>query len=303
MSRTPDDAVKAPEAEDYVGAWKAIQRMMENGRSWSGRERNVCFLNTGEARFANISGASGLDFLDDGRGAALVDWDHDGDLDLLLSNRTAPQVRFMRNDTPADNHFLAVRLIGQHGNRDAIGARVELRLKDGDDRERIKSLRAGEGFISQSSKWLHFGLGPNTTIDRLIVHWPGGETETFTGLEADRRYRLVEGSGAAQAWTPPARPKRFDASQQDAPQTTQMAQHFLVTRYPVPAMRYRDGQGQQTALIDDAGKPVLVNLWASWCLPCVEELGEFTREHEKLDEAGLAIIALSVDGLGDGPNR
>ena len=52
------------------------------------------FLNTGSGRFTDISAASGFAFPDDGRAMVLVDWDADGDLDIMTSNRNAPQVRF-----------------------------------------------------------------------------------------------------------------------------------------------------------------------------------------------------------------
>ena len=87
--------------------------MIETGGSWSGRERNCCFLNTGGARFADVSAVTGLDFLDDGRAVAVVDWDHDGDLDLWLGNRTAPRIRFMRNNIDHENRFLKIQLIGR----------------------------------------------------------------------------------------------------------------------------------------------------------------------------------------------
>ncbi|MCP4888112.1 MAG: hypothetical protein GY904_16060, partial [Planctomycetaceae bacterium] len=75
-------------------AGRELGRMIVEGRSFSGNERNCVFLNTGEAaaakgRFANVSAVSGLDFPDDARAVALVDWDHDGDEDLWISNRNA----------------------------------------------------------------------------------------------------------------------------------------------------------------------------------------------------------------------
>ena len=60
------------------------------------------------ARFANVSAVSGIDFPEDGRALCLVDWDHDGDLDFWLSNRTAPQLRFLRNDNAGGNHYLGL---------------------------------------------------------------------------------------------------------------------------------------------------------------------------------------------------
>ena len=78
-----------------------LARMMSEGRSFSARERNVCLLNAaggpGEGRrFADISALTGLDYKDDGRAVALVDWDHDGDQDLWISNRNDEQRRIPR---------------------------------------------------------------------------------------------------------------------------------------------------------------------------------------------------------------
>ena len=135
--------------------------MMRRGRSYSGRERNCVFLNTAkpDGSFANISAASGIDFPDDGRALVTTDWDHDGDLDVWISNRNAPRLRFFRNDVPIDNHHLTIRLQGTAPttNRDAIGARVKVIIAG--SQPLIKTLRAGESFLSQSSKALHFGLG------------------------------------------------------------------------------------------------------------------------------------------------
>ncbi|MEE3179012.1 MAG: hypothetical protein VX317_04960, partial [Verrucomicrobiota bacterium] len=72
--------------------------MINAGRSFSGQERNCIFLNPGSSqaargRFADVSSVTGLDFDDDARALSPVDWDHDGDLDLWISNRNAPRLR------------------------------------------------------------------------------------------------------------------------------------------------------------------------------------------------------------------
>ena len=105
-----------------------LDRMIEQGRSFSGRERHCVFLNTGEQRFANVSAVTGLDFADDGRAVVAVDWDQDGDLDLWISNRNAPRLRLLRNDSPVGNRFLTLKLQGDGTSvsRDAIGTRIEL---------------------------------------------------------------------------------------------------------------------------------------------------------------------------------
>jgi len=80
--------------------------MISAGRSFSGRERHCAYLDTGKPaggdplRFVNVSATTGLDLPDDGRGLALTDWDQDGDLDVWISNRTAPRLRFFATMYP-----------------------------------------------------------------------------------------------------------------------------------------------------------------------------------------------------------
>ena len=113
---------------DQTGLSRDFYDLIRAGGSLSGNERNCAFLSMGRQRFANVSGISGLDYPEDGRAMTVCDWDQDGDLDVWFLNRNGPQVRFLRNDVPVDNHFLALRLSGNGttSNRDAIGARVEV---------------------------------------------------------------------------------------------------------------------------------------------------------------------------------
>ena len=158
-----------------------LYELLRRGHSFSGHERHCCFLNTGGGRFANISAVSGFDLPDDGRSISLVDWDSDGDLDTWLVNRNGPQVRFLKNESSSGFHFVLVRLQGTKCNRDAIGARLEILLNDRAKTKLIRTLRAGDGYMAQSSKWIHVGLGNVSEIDRMLVHWPGGRKESFRG--------------------------------------------------------------------------------------------------------------------------
>ena len=217
MSQSPVDDFSPVATARYQQGWKALNRLLHENRSFSGRERHCVFLNTGDShegggRFANISAVSGLDFPEDGRAVAACDWDFDGRLDLWFTNRTAPRVRFLRNQNKTGYHFLAIRLQadGVRTNRDAIGARVEVWTADTGQkatRPLIKTLYAGDAFLSQSSSWLHFGLGEATEIREVQVHWPGGETQRLSGLDVDRHYVIDQLTGRATRLEPADRTK------------------------------------------------------------------------------------------------
>ncbi len=285
--------------------------MIFGGRSFSGRERHCVFLNTGAQntseqsaggpQFACVSAVSGLDLADDGRALALVDWDFDGDQDVWISNRNAPRLRFLRNDVPTDNHFLAVRLEGNgtSTNRDAIGARVELYFDGSEHPPLIRTLHAGDGFLSQSSKWLHFGIGQADGIEKVVVRWPAGDAETFVDLKRDAHYRLVQGSGVAAKWTPPQRSLELQPSAPQIVPPSGVARIPLAYRLPMVAVPYERFDGGREWLRFDSGRPTLINLWASWCRPCLGELNELTARSDEVRAAGIDVVALSVDGLSD----
>ena len=75
--------------------FEAHSALLRSGRSFSGNERNCCFLNLNGNRFADISAIAGIDFPDDSRAVCVVDWDFDGDLDFWMLNRTSPRIRFL----------------------------------------------------------------------------------------------------------------------------------------------------------------------------------------------------------------
>jgi len=308
---------------EAVRAAEELAQMMREGRSFSGNERNCCFLNVGmsaaaEGRFANISAVSGLDLADDGRAVAVVDWDQDGDQDVWISNRNAPRLRLMRNELPQQNHFVALRLAGdgENTNRDAVGARVEVVLKNPPSAigvpapvghpKSIRTLRAGEGFLAQSSKWLHFGLGGDDQIEKVVVHWPGRTREEFAGVEVNRRFKLEQGSGKAAEVPRRADALQVVASSQKVPPPSDIARITMVERLAMPKSVYADLEGGQHAFPIGSGRPLLVNLWASWCAPCLKELDDFSRSYDQLRAAGIELVALSVDGLDEetatGPN-
>ena len=296
MSHSPTSPSQADEA--YSSGWRRIIGQIRTGGSWSGRERNCCFLNTGSTEFADVSAAAGIDFLDDARAVMPVDWDWDGDLDLWFTNRTGPRLRFLRNGTQGSNHYLAVRLKGAKCNRDAIGARVELSVGDG---TLIKTVRAEDGYLSQSSKWIHFGLADKLAHQGITVNWPGGASEQFTGVEVDGHFELVQGTGRATRSEIPTAGQALVANQLEVAPPDGPARIVLHDRVPLPTLAYRDLAGQvSTVNALSTGGATLINLWATWCVPCLAELKDLSERRDEFQKLRLTVLALSVDGLQDG---
>ncbi len=183
--------------ENYRDAWRAADDLLRQGASWSGEEPNCCFLNLGGGSFAEIAPLWGADLRDDSRATAVSDWDLDGDLDLWLSNRTSPRVRFLQNRGTTGQNYLTLRLEAVHGNRDAIGSRI--RLETGGEQPQIlsRTVRAGEGYLTQSSKRQHFGLGSHGGDVTLTVWWPNGERQTFEHVATNRHYFLRQSEALA----------------------------------------------------------------------------------------------------------
>lgn len=274
------------------------------GESFSGNERNCGYLNLGQGkqRFANVSAISGIDFPDDARGLALLDWDHDGDLDAWLTNRTAPRLRLLRNEATSDNHFVNVRLEGRDCNRNAIGARVEVFAAEQPNTDspsanlkQVKTARAGEGFATQSSRWLHFGLGDTVAIEKIIVHWPGGSAETFARPKANAWFDLVQGTGVAKEWTPPKRSFTLTPSVVNPEEPTGGVRSVLTSPPPLPQLTYTNLDGNPAVLGKPRQRAQLVTLWQSDCPACKKELKEFSAQQERLKSAGLDLALICVD--------
>jgi hypothetical protein len=178
-----------------------LDLFIANGHVYQGVERvspdvpykqiNSLFHNERNGRFTEVTSASGNGFSVPrlGRGVAFVDFDNDGNVDVVVANNGDPPL-LLRNGGSAGTHFLNLKLTGTRSNRDAMGARIRLRAGG---TTQIREVAGGGSYLSQSDLRAHFGLGSNAQVDSIEISWPSGLRQTFRDIATDRFYVIEEG--------------------------------------------------------------------------------------------------------------
>ncbi len=185
--------------EAYRNAWAEISGALSSGASWSGHEHNSAWLNLGAGEFQDVSAATGLAFDADGRGVLRVDWDGDGDLDLWVRSRSAPGLRYLENQSNPAAITLRLRALSGSNTHhaDAIGAQVRI---ISNQRSTIHGVRAGEGYLSQSTGQIVRALAPSEVIQNVQVTWPNGARQEFPVAEGEGAdFTILQGSETLRA--------------------------------------------------------------------------------------------------------
>jgi len=160
-------------------------------------ENKIALRNLGNLQFQDVSAAWGLDQKGVSFGAAFGDLAGDGNLDLVYSNYD-DSVSILRNDCDT-GHRILIDLRGTVSNRFGVGATVRIESALG---VQVRQLGLARGYLSSSEPVIHFGLGDDTTIRRMVVTWPSGQVQTFESIAADQRLTITEPAGAAREGEP-----------------------------------------------------------------------------------------------------
>ncbi len=161
------------------------------------QEPPLLFRNLGAKKFENMSLKVGDSFTKPmvARGAIYADIDHDGDLDVLLTNNGGA-ARLFRNDGGNKNHWISIRTSGTKSNRDGIGAVVRIESAQG---KQWNMVRSGSSYASQSDLAVTFGLGADAVVSNIQVEWPSGARQKFNNVPANQLIVIDEAKGLIPA--------------------------------------------------------------------------------------------------------
>jgi hypothetical protein len=166
--------------------WPAMK-----GRSLSGYQRTRVWLNDGAGRFTDVAQVVGAGDTYDGRAVALADFRNRGALDIVVANQKGPLLLYANTVDPA-RHWIGFDLEGSASNRSAIGARVTVAWQG---RTQVQEVMAASGFSAQNQRRLHYGLGASPAVDRVVIRWPSGRTQTIERPAAGQVHRVKEPDG------------------------------------------------------------------------------------------------------------
>ncbi|MBY6204059.1 CRTAC1 family protein [Halomonas denitrificans] len=130
-----------------------------------------------------------------GRGAIYLDFDGDGQLEVVVTQIAGPPMLLDRGSSErapdpskAGARWLRVALDGPPGNPRGIGARIEI---EAGGRRQVRAIMPTRSYLSQVEPVATFGLGDIGRVDRVTVTWPDGTTSERTGVPADRELRIA----------------------------------------------------------------------------------------------------------------
>jgi hypothetical protein len=169
--------------DEYLDLYVANGHFSEN--TTDARESNQFFLNVRGQEFVNRTEESGLVMFEEASAYTYVDFDNDGDLDVISPEALGP-VWFFINGIDGTN-AISFEFSDSRGNHFGVGTRVEITYGDG--RQQVREIKASGGFMSFNAPVAHFGLGEYDEVDQVDILWSTGERSQLSGeFVAGKRY-------------------------------------------------------------------------------------------------------------------
>ncbi|HWP43557.1 MAG TPA: ASPIC/UnbV domain-containing protein, partial [Blastocatellia bacterium] len=111
-----------------------------------------------------------------------------GVLDVVVANQRGPLLVYKNTASP-ENKWISFELEGVASNRSAIGAQVRVFWNGA---EQLQEVSGGSGFCAQNQRRLHFGLGKASQVEKVVIRWPSGKTQTITAPEIGKNHKIKE---------------------------------------------------------------------------------------------------------------
>ncbi len=188
------------------------------------------FRNRGDGTFQKTTDEWGFNQDGVSAGAAYVDLDNDGDLDMVVNRSNDIAGIYRNNSVKKDgNHFLRIQLDGGAKNPRGIGSKVKLYCKGNLYYQEQSPVR---GFQSSCDPVLNFGVGKYTDIDSVLIIWPNDHFQVLSHVKPDQTL-VMKMSDASSAWT-------YD--------TTMGRQQTVFTQTEMPSIRHEENEAKDFSI-------------------------------------------------------
>ncbi len=167
-------------------------------RSLGGYQQKRVWINDGGGQFRDVAPMVGVTDRYDGRSVVLADLANRGVLDVVVANQRGPLLLY-RNEVAPGRNWIGFDLEGgcrpqtpsavPCTNRSAIGAEVTVFWNK---RQQKQEVSGGSGFSAQNQRRLHFGLGADAAVDKVVVRWPSGRLSEILNPERNRTHLIKE---------------------------------------------------------------------------------------------------------------
>ncbi len=184
---------------DHDGWTDIVETNGGNGALFS-NEQSYLWLNNGDNTFDEVAVATGFDNDEQGRGMVALDYDADGDQDIMIFSNNGP-LQFFRNDlSGTDIHWF--RLFLDNGGSTTIPPQGigSLVYVTAGGITQVDMIDGGDHFCSHSELSAHFGLGAETMIDELRVEWTDGSVTIINDVAADQTMTVTAGTSPDPEW-------------------------------------------------------------------------------------------------------